>query len=150
MRLGIFVLSFMATATSAFASNAVRPGANGVKFASAFADAGPVAKLIVLGLILAALWAVALAVLNATRRNRPPQGRDFIAGLRLGGVLVALAGVVFLAMNTVIRVVYEGGIPPFIVWAPALAEMLLILLAGLIASAVAVLLHPHFHLRPAN
>jgi hypothetical protein len=120
---------------SAHAENAVSPGHNGNKLGSVFLDAGPIAKMLTLALAIATLAALALAVVNALRPRAPRIGDRFASGLKPGGLALGLAGVAFLAMNIVVRMVYGGAVPPFIVMAPGFAEMLMVLAAGLLASA---------------
>lgn len=121
-------------ASSALAANAVRPGAKGDKFGSVLADAGPVAKLLVL--ILAAL--IVASLVGAARRGAWSLGGRIAARLVPGGLLLGLAGAAFLAMNIVVRIVYAGEIPPFVVWAPGLAEILMVVTVGLLASTIGV------------
>lgn len=116
----------------AFAANAVRPGANGNKFGSVFVDAGPITKLLVL--IMLALIVVSL--IGAARRGAWPLGARIAARMVAGGPILGLACATFLAMNMVVRVVYSGQIPPFVVWAPGLAEILMVIMVGLLASVV--------------
>lgn len=126
------LMAALASGGPALCENAVRPGANGNKFGSVFMDMGPFTKA--LTLVLLALIAVALV--GAIRRW--PPGARLSARLAYGGVLLGLGGAVYQATNMVVRVVYDGGAPPFVVWAPGLAEMLLMLTAGLLASAVGI------------
>jgi len=119
-------------ASPAFAANAVRPGANGNKLGSVFVDAGPITKLLVL--IMLALIVVSL--IGAARRGAWPLGARIAARMVAGGPILGLAGATWLAMNIVVRVVYSGQIPPFVVWAPGLAEMLMVITVGLLASVV--------------
>ncbi len=55
------------------------------------ADAAPLMKLLVACLLLAAMTALVLAVVNDARirRKKPPIGAGLVAGLRLGGPLLA-------------------------------------------------------------
>lgn len=128
------VVAALASAGPALCENAVRTGARGNKFGAVFLDTGPVAKV----LILVLLALIIAAVVGAIRRDRWPGGARLSQRLATGGILLGLTGAVFQATNMVVRVVYDGGAPPFVVWAPGLAEMLLMLTAGLLASAVGV------------
>lgn len=129
---GLAAISQLLLAAPALAAKAVRPGARGDKFGSVFADAGPVAKLLVL--MLAALAIAALV--GAVRRGAWPLGTRIAACLVPGGLLLGLAGATFLAVNILVRIVYSGAAPPFVVMAPGLAEMLMVLTVGLLASAI--------------
>ncbi|NQE62607.1 hypothetical protein [Caulobacter sp. RHG1] len=135
------VLAAFASAGPALCENAVRTGARGNKFGAVFLDTGPVTKTLVV--VLLAL--IIAALIGAIRRERWAGGARLSARLASGGILLGLAGAVFQATNMVVRIVYDGGAPPFVVWAPGLAEILLILTAGFLASAVGV-----FTRRPAD
>lgn len=129
---GLATTTHLLLGTPVFAANAVRPGANGNKFGSVFVDAGPIAKLLVL--IMLAL--IVVSIIGAARRGAWPAGARIAARMVSGGPILGLAGATFLAMNIVVRVVYSGQVPPFIVWAPGLAEMLMVITVGLLASVV--------------
>ncbi|MFT3997770.1 MAG: hypothetical protein QM667_10210 [Asticcacaulis sp.] len=137
-------ISLLLTSLSlpAVAANAVRPGQNGIKFASVLSDAGPVAKTVVIVLCLATLYAIISAIRQSLKPKPVAHGQSFIRALRYGGFLAGAACALFLAMNIVVRVVYSGTVPPFIVWAPGLAEILLVLAFGLIASTTAIFVSP--------
>lgn len=124
---------------------ATRPGAAEVKRIAAFGDAAPEIKVLVARLVLAAIAAVVLAVLNAARLAkapaRRPVGLGFVAGLRLGGPLLALAGVAKGMLGWHVGMVAVGAVPSYVLLAPGVAEAFLILTSGLIASAAAVFSH---------
>lgn len=130
--LAIGLLAALASAGPALCENAVRPGEHGNKFGAVFMDAGPIGKLLTVGLVVLTV----VAVIGAIRRW--PPGARLSKRLVYGGVLVGLGAVVFEATLLMVRFVYDGGVPPFVVWAPALAEMLMILTAGFVASIAGI------------
>ncbi|WP_184717731.1 hypothetical protein [Caulobacter sp.] len=133
-QIALGVAAAMTSAGPALCENAVRTGARGNKFGAVFLDTGPVTKTLVV--VLLAL--IVAALVGALRRGQWPAGARLSERLAWGGILLGLAGAVFQATNMVVRIVYDGGAPPFVIWAPGLAEILLILTAGLLASAVGV------------
>ncbi|EGF90770.1 putative membrane protein [Asticcacaulis biprosthecium C19] len=131
----IAAIALWSVSAPVWASNAVRPGADGVKFTAVFNDTGPVAKLVFVVLVVSAILALVLSFLKRKR------GEAFVSGLRTGGILVSLAAAAFLAMNICVRMVYDGGVPPFVIWAPGLAEILMVVMAGFVASGAAAFAH---------
>lgn len=124
--------------TAAQAGNAVHPGGTGQKVPSVILDAGPVARLCLLLMIVAALAALALGVAARLRSHPTPMGLSFVSSLRVGGPLFAAAVAVYLGANILVRINYDGGLPPFHIVSPGLAEMAVVILAGLLASTAAV------------
>lgn len=126
-------------------ARAASPDRGGGTLGAVFFDAGVFIKLLVSGLLLAAVAAVALGFLNGARiRKRsdtPPIGMGFLAGLRAGGPLLALAGASWNILTWHLGMIGGGAVPPYLVLAPGVAEVFLILLAGLLASAAAVFSH---------
>lgn len=137
--------AFLATAsvlllsTAAHAQNAVHPGGTGQKVPSVIFDAGPIAKVCLLLMIVAAITALALGV--ASRLRRTATGQSFVSSLRLGGPLFAAAVAIYLGANILVRINYDGGLPPFHIISPGLAEIAVVVLAGLLASVAAVFAH---------
>lgn len=142
------ILTFASTA--AWAENAVHPGATAPKVPSVIMDAGPVAKLFLILMLVAALSTLVLSVMARRRRSEgSPRGAGFVSSLRLGGVLLATAVATYLGANILVRINYDGGVPPFHIISPGLAEMAVVILAGLLASALAVFAHGWMTSRPA-
>jgi ABC-type dipeptide/oligopeptide/nickel transport system permease component len=136
-------------ATTAWARNAVHPGATGQKVPSVILDAGPVAKLFLLSMLIAAVAAIVLGVMARRRRSAAkPAGAGFVSSLRVGGVLLAAAVATWLGANILVRSNYDGGVPPFHIVSPGLAEITVVMLAGMLASAAAVFAHGAMSPRP--
>lgn len=127
--------------TAARAQNAVHPGGTGQKVPAVVLDAGPIAKLCLLLMIVAAFTALILGVASRLRRTATPKGLSFVSSLRLGGPLFAAAVALYLGANILVRINYDGGLPPFHIISPGLAEIAVVVLAGLLASVAAVFAH---------
>ncbi|NBW10911.1 MAG: hypothetical protein EBR82_23065 [Caulobacteraceae bacterium] len=135
----VLFLSTAAHAQNALAQNAVHPGGTGQKVPSVILDAGPIAKVCLLLMIVAAITALVLGV--ASRLRRTATGQSFVSSLRLGGPLFAAAVAIYLGANILVRINYDGGLPPFHIISPGLAEIAVVVLAGLLASVAAVFAH---------
>ncbi len=148
--------AFLATAsvlllsTAAHAQNAVHPGGTGQKVPSVILDAGPIARACLLLMIIAAITALVLGGVSRLRRQAAPRGQSFVSSLRLGGPLFAAAVAIYLGANILVRINYDGGLPPFHIISPGLAEIAVVILAGLLASVAAVFAHDWMsHRQPA-
>lgn len=133
--------SVMLLSTAAHAGNAVHPGGTAQKVPSVILDAGPIAKFCLLLMIVAAITALILGVASRLRRTAAPTGLSFVSSLRLGGPLFAAAVAIYLGANILVRINYDGGLPPFHIISPGLAEIAVVVLAGLLASVAAVFAH---------
>ncbi len=127
--------------TAAHAQNAVHPGGTSQKVPSVILDAGPIAKVCLLLMIVAAITALVIGAVSRLRRTSAPKGQSFVSSLRLGGPLFAAAVGIYLGANILVRINYDGGLPPFHIISPGLAEIAVVVLAGLLASVAAVFAH---------
>jgi len=124
----------------AAAAQSVEPGGRGLKFLAVFNDAGPETKLIVVGLVGAALAAAALAPRLARQAlNHPsPRGVGFLSGLRLGGPLIALTWIFHNLLNWAVASAWFNRPPGHLQLAQGFAELALIATAGSLAATLAV------------
>lgn len=147
MRLKTFLPAaslLMSAAWSASAWSAstwsVDPGGHGIKIVAAFNDAGPVTKLIVLGLTACGLAAATLAPRLARQAGgaATPHGIGFISGLRLGGPLIALTAVFYNLQAWAVNSAWFNRPPSNLQLAQGYAELALICLAGSFSAALAI------------
>ena len=116
-----------------------------------FMDASPEMKLLLGGLLLAALAAVGLWGAALLRRRAAGQGTlVFLSALGRAGPLLGLAGGAYVLVNGMMALAKFQPPSPLIVMAPGLAEALLSVLLGLLAGAAAVLAHAHLAVRAAR
>lgn len=108
---------------------------------SFFVKADLIPKIGMWGLIVASVAAIAITIRKVTAGPNIPGGSAFIAALRLGGPLVGLLGAVYTAFNLLVGITNIGRAGPFVIWAPALAEGMLILIVGLVAGVIGVVCH---------
>lgn len=106
-----------------------------------FADAGPLAKLILLGLLAATLGAVIIAALKLTPTARLSGGSAYLSGLRVGGPLAGLLGAAWSGFHMALGIANVPGPVPANVLAHGAAEVMLLLVLGLLSGAVAVVGH---------
>lgn len=115
----------------------------GRKLSMTFMDAGPDIKLLVLLLLAAAV--TALVVWFRGRRGDPARiSEQWVArlgGWRAGLPLLSLAGAAHLAMNSSVAAYAYPEQPTFRLMAPGLAEMAMVLSAGMLAGGLAALAH---------
>lgn len=127
------------TAGSA-AAQSVEPGGRGVKILAVINDAGPETKLIVLGLVVAAITAAALSprLARLARQQPSPRGVGFLSGLRLGGPLIALTWIFHSLLNWSVASAWFNRPPGHLQLAQGFAELALIAIAGSLAATAAV------------
>ncbi len=101
--------------------------------------ANPVVQAIVVGLVLATLAALLVCGLKLAQGPRLAGGSAFLAGLRLGGPLAGLVGAAYNGLVMAIGLANRTGPAPLQVLAPGLAEVMLLILLGLVSGAVAVI-----------
>lgn len=124
----------------AAAAQGVEPGGRGLKILAVFNDAGPETKLIVQGLVGAALAAAVLAPRLARQAlGQPsPRGVGLISGLRLGGPLIALTWIFHNLLNWAVASAWFNRPPSHLPLAQGFAEPALIAMAGTLAATLAV------------
>lgn len=97
-------------------------------------------KLIILGLIVATLAALLVCSLKLLSGTRLSGGSAFLSGLRLGGPLAGLLGAAYGGLNMSIGLA-NVHTPPVSVLAHGAAEIMLLVVLGLLSGAVAVFTH---------
>ena len=122
------------------ATQGVEPGGRGVKILAVINDAGPETKLIVLGLVVAAITAAALSprLARLALQQPSPRGVGFLSGLRLGAPLIALTWILHNLLNWAVASAWFNRPPGHLQLAQGLAELALIATAGSLAATVAV------------
>lgn len=131
-------------AAEAAAQAAAKTWCCGAKLTNTFADAAPEIQLLTLTLFVIAIAAVVLWIRGARvlgRGGQAPRSLGFLAAWRLGGPLLALSGVAYLLMNFFVAVYAYPGPADLKTYAPGIAEMAMVLWAGLSAGAFATLGH---------
>lgn len=104
-----------------------------------FAEAAPLMKFIMFGLVAATVAAVVICGIKLASGPRLTGGSAFLSGLRLGGPLAGFLGAAFVSLNIFVGI---SGLPEPVslkVAAPGIAEAILILGLGMLAGAVAVI-----------
>lgn len=101
------------------------------------ADAAPLIKLLVLGLVLASIAALVVCGLKLASGPRLSGGSAYLSGLRAGGPLAGLLGAAYVALNIFLGVANAPAAVPFREVAPGLAEAVLLIGLGLLSGAVA-------------
>ena len=101
-------------------------------------DASIPIKLLMVGLVLAALAAVVIAARKLT--GGPINGGSaFLSGLRYGGPLVGFLGAALNGLWSFMAIASMDRSLPFSAYAPGLAEAMLVLTLGLLSGVVAVI-----------
>jgi biopolymer transport protein ExbB/TolQ len=106
-----------------------------------FQFAGPLQKLLVVGLILAMAAAVVVLIIKLSEGRRLSGGSAFLSGLRLGGPIMGGLGAFWSLLNMTLGYASIPGDPPLRIIAPGIAEAFLLICLGFAAGAVAVLAH---------
>jgi hypothetical protein len=109
--------------------------------ARVFADAAPFPKLVLLGLIIATVAAVVVAIRKLSSGSQLAGGSAFVSGLRAGGPLAGLLGGAYTGLNMAIGLSNVAQTPPMRVLAPGFAEIILLIGVGMLSGAVAVIVH---------
>lgn len=100
-----------------------------------------VSKAVMVSLLLASGAAVALAAAKVLARGGLTGGSAFVRGLRWAGPLLGLAGALHVMLTLFIGMARFGGSVPLAVYAPGLAEGVLVLLIGVVSGLVGVVCH---------
>jgi hypothetical protein len=105
-----------------------------------FTDAAIFPQIIVAALLAATVAAVVICVRKLMPGKKLAGGSAFISGLRAGGPLLGLLGATYGLLNSAIGI---ANVQPknLLVVMPGIAEMLMIVLVGLLAGVVAVIAH---------
>lgn len=98
-----------------------------------FADANPIAKLVLMGCALAVIALLLLGLPGLLSRKLSPNDMFTTLAYAAPGVTLLAAG--YLALNIAIAVDHLD--PPLRVFAPSVAEVLLVLTAGFLTGALA-------------
>ncbi|MDP1738647.1 MAG: MotA/TolQ/ExbB proton channel family protein [Caulobacter sp.] len=104
-----------------------------------FAEAAPLMKLIMLGLVGATLAAVVVCGIKLASGPRLTGGSAFLSGLRLGGPLAGFLGAAYASLNIFVAIANIPEPVSLKVAAPGIAEALFLLGLGLLTGAVAVI-----------
>lgn len=103
-----------------------------------FLAAGPIPKLLMVGLVLATGAAVVVCGLKLASGSRLSGGSAYLSGLRAGGPLAGLLGAAYTALILLIGLSNAPTPPPLKEVAPGLAEIVLLIALGLLSGAVAI------------
>jgi hypothetical protein len=106
--------------------------------AGVFAYAAPLVKLVIIALVLATAAAPIVAILKLAAARRLAGGSAFLSGLRLGGPLTGLVGAAYGGLNMALGVANVAGPVPPQILARGVAEIMALILLGLISGSVAV------------
>jgi len=134
----------MQTVDPAAAEAAARTWCCGAKLTNTFADAAIEVQLLTLTLGIVTIAAIALWIRGARvlgRGGQAPRSLAFLAAWRVGGPLLALSGIAYLLMNFFVAVYAYPHPADIKTYAPGIAEMAMVLWAGLSAGAFATLGH---------
>jgi hypothetical protein len=101
--------------------------------------ATPAVQLIILALAAGILVAIAVCLVKLSAGPRLSGGSAYLSGLRLGGPLAGLLGAAYGALNMTIGLSNVVGPVPLNVLAHGFAEVMLMIVLGLLAGAVAVI-----------
>ncbi len=106
-----------------------------------FENAAPVAKLIMVILVLACLAAVAVLALKLGSGKRLSGGSAFLSGLRLGGPIIGFFGACYSGLAMTMGVANIPVQPTLKMLAPGFAESFLMVGLGFLAGLIAVIAH---------
>ena len=109
--------------------------------AEIFANAAPVQKLIILGIVVATLAGIVVRALKLAPGRTISGGSAFISGLRLGGPIAGLLGGAFAALQMSLGVANMTYASTLKVLAPGFAEVAAVIALGLLSGAIAVALN---------
>jgi hypothetical protein len=115
----------------------------GRKLGMTFMEASPDIKLLTLAFVGAAIAAIVTWVRN--RRGEPGKIADRtlarLRGWRVGGPMLGAAAAAYLAMNNFVAAYAYPEAPTFRLMAPGLAEIAMVLWAGLLSGGAAALVY---------
>jgi hypothetical protein len=106
-----------------------------------FADAAPVQKLIMIGLVGATLAGIVVLILKLASGRRLSGGSAFVSGLRLGGPIAGLLGGAYAALQMSLGIANVAYAPTLRVLAPGFAEAAAVVALGLLSGVIAVVLN---------
>ncbi len=106
-----------------------------------FVNATPVVKMIILFLIVATLAAIVVAAGKLSSGPRLSGGSAFLSGLRLGGPLAGLVGAAYGSLNMALALANTIQPAPTNILARGAAEVLMLILLGLVCGSIAVMAH---------
>jgi hypothetical protein len=106
---------------------------------SVFTDAPIPIKVLMLSLAAATVAAIAVCLRKLAQGPRLSGGSAYLRGLRYGGPLAGLVGAALGGLNMVIGVANLGATPPLSALAHGIAEIVALVLLGLVSGAVAVI-----------
>jgi hypothetical protein len=106
-----------------------------------FADAAPVQKLIMIGLVGATLAGVAIVIQKLAPGRHLSGGSAFISSLRLGGPIAGLLGGAYAALRMSLGVANIAYAPTLKELAPGFVEAAAVVALGLLCGAIAVVLN---------
>jgi len=109
--------------------------------ATIVAHATPVAKLIILGLLVAIVGAIVVAVRKMMQGQRLSGGSAFLSGLRVGGPMAGALGGAWTLLNMALGMSNAPVEPTLQMLGPGLAEAAFLVTLGLLTGAVAVIAH---------
>ena len=113
-------------------------GATGLEPTDIFANAAPLQKLIMLGLLGATVACVIVGVRKLASGPGLAGGSAFISGLRLGGPIAGVLGGAYAALQMSLGIANVPYTPTLKVLAPGFAEAAAIVALGFLAGAIAV------------
>lgn len=110
----------------------------------AFGDATPMIRLVMAGLLIAAIAAIAIWAHQLVRLKRAQLARTaYLRGLAAAGPLLGLFGAVYGELNSFLGVSNLRPTPTLTIMAPGIVEALLCLGIGLFAAWIAVICRWH-------
>ena len=112
-----------------------------------FMDADPVVKLVLAGLVIAAVAALVIWLVQLGRRTPSARAMTFLSVWSRSAVLVGLFGGAYTLMNSALALSNLRPAPTISVVAPGLAETLLSIMLGLLGAAIATMGHRHLQAR---
>ena len=112
--------------------------AQGVTPAAVFGDAAPAVKLIMLGLLASIAAAIVVCVLKLAKGHLAG-GSAYLSGLRVGGPLAGFLGAAWSGLRMAIGLANVTTAVPVNVLARGAAEVMLLIVLGLLTGAVAVI-----------
>ena len=104
-----------------------------------FANAAPAVKVIIICLIAATLAAIVVAGVKLASGPRLSGGSAFLSGLRLGGPLAGLVGGAYGGFTMALGLANMAEPVPVSILARGAAEVMLLIVLGLVSGSVAVI-----------
>jgi hypothetical protein len=104
-----------------------------------FQSAPPFVEFIILALVVATLAAIVVCVLKVASDPRLSGGSAYVSGLRLGGPLAGFVGAAYGGLSIAIGLANVTATVPMSALAHGVAEVMMLILLGLVSGAVAVI-----------